>query len=144
MKLQEHVIASVVVSGGVYLATRSKILALVSFFTGVFLDIDHVADYWIEHPMSFNVGHFFEIFETCRIDKTYLWFHSLELFLPLAAVTVLTRSEIMLGLSIGFAQHMLFDSIFNFIYPTSYFLYYRWSKGFASEHVFNKTDLTSK
>ena len=137
MRLQEHIVASVVVSAGVYAATRSKAMTIVSFLTGIFLDIDHVSDYWIEYPFSFDLPHFFETYEVCNVKKNYIWFHCIELLLPLTLISYFTRSAIVIGISMGFAQHMLFDSIFNHIYPTSYFLYYRWSKGFVSEHIFN-------
>ena len=144
MRLHEHIVASVVVSSGIYAATNSKTIALVSFCTGILLDLDHVTDYWVQHPLSFSIPHFFEIVESCKLNRNYIWFHSLELLVPLVIITVITRSAVLLAISIGFAQHMLFDSIFNYIYPTSYFLYYRWSKKFMSEHVFDHPDRSSK
>ncbi|OGS03833.1 MAG: hypothetical protein A2339_00855 [Elusimicrobia bacterium RIFOXYB12_FULL_50_12] len=136
MRLHQHIIASVAFSGGIYGITGSKSIALASFVTGVLLDLDHVTDYWLEHPLSLNVPHFFEMVDACKLRKTHLWLHSLEMLIPLAVAVWLSKSAILLGISIGFAQHMLFDCLFNFIYPGSYFLAYRIQKGFKSECVF--------
>jgi hypothetical protein len=139
VKLHQHLVASLAVSSIVYLATSSKTIAVTSFVTGVFLDMDHLTDYWVEHPYSFAVKHFFETLERCKLSKNYLWFHSIELLVPIIFIACIARDAKMIGISIGFAQHIFFDSIFNFIYPTSYFLSYRASKKFISSQIFDNT-----
>jgi hypothetical protein len=136
MRLHEHGIASMVVSGGVYALTGSVPAAAASFISGILIDTDHVIDYWIQHPFKLDLAHFFRTCEELRLIKVRLVLHSLELILLLGFLVVMTRSSVLLGVSIGFAQHLAFDQWYNSVDPRTYFLLYRMGVGFKNERIF--------
>lgn len=137
MRLYEHVAVSVVVSFTVYAITKSFIIAISSFLAGVFIDVDHLIDYWFEHPFRFDIVHFFKTCEEYHLKRVILIFHSIELLLFLGFLVYILREPLLLGITIGIAQHILFDQLFNRIYPFTYFFVYRFNQGFVNEKVFD-------
>jgi hypothetical protein len=139
MRITNHLIASTVFSSGVYFITKSPTIAASSFFVGIFLDLDHVIDYWRQHPGSLDVKHFIETCEKYRLKIITLIFHSYELLFVVALLVFLTKSRLLFGASLGLAQHLFLDSIGNDINPdySSYFIIYRWRVGFSSDKVFS-------
>lgn len=136
MRLHHHTIASTLISAGLYSLTGSLPLAASSFAMGVFIDLDHLGDYWREHPGSCNIRHFFATCHEYGLRQVYLVLHSLELLPFLALALYLIRGDVMLGLFIGFAQHMALDHYYNRTHGPSYLFIYRWQHGFLNAHVF--------
>ncbi|MFC1501041.1 hypothetical protein ACFL58_01150 [Elusimicrobiota bacterium] len=118
-------------------------IAISSFVIGILLDLDHVSDYWREHPFKMDLIHFFETCQESKLKKIYLWLHSIELIIPLVIIVYFTRSELFLGMFIGFMQHLIFDQFFNPIYPQTYSLFYRFKVKFENKKVFNFKEKTS-
>ncbi|MCX5781983.1 MAG: hypothetical protein NT145_04685 [Elusimicrobia bacterium] len=137
MRLTQHIAVSSIVSLGLYAWTQSFPIAISSFLAGFLLDLDHLIDYWREHPIKFDLIHFFKTCEEFRLVKVYLFLHSIELLLPLGFLAYYSRSPWVLGFLIGFSQHMLFDHLLNPVFPYTYSFFYRWNKGFANEKVFD-------
>ena len=139
MRITNHLIASTIFSSGVYLITKSPVIAASSFFVGIFLDLDHLIDYWRQHPGSLDVKHFVETCEKYRLKILTLFFHSYELLLIVAALVYFTKSSLIFGAALGFAQHLLLDSIGNKINSdySSYFFIYRWKAGFEGNKIFS-------
>jgi hypothetical protein len=140
MQLHKHLIASTVISAGIYAATRSPEAAVGSFAAGVFIDIDHVLDYWIQHPFKLDLVHFFATCEEYKLKKTYLFLHSFEFILPLALLVYYTRSPWLAGMALGWSQHVIFDYFNNFTTTKGYFLIYRALHGFNIRNVFTPPD----
>lgn len=136
MQLHKHLIASTVISGCLYAATRSPEVAAGSFIGGVFIDADHVLDYWIQHPFRMDLAHFFATCEEYKLKKTYLFAHSFELLPLLALLVYFTGSPWITGFALGWSQHILLDYFNNYTTPLGYFLTYRAAKGFGIRHVF--------
>lgn len=136
MRLHHHAIASTLIGAGLYGLTGSLPLAASSFAAGVFIDIDHLADYWREHPRSCDLRHFFATCHRYGLRQVYLVLHSLELLPLLGLALYLIRGEVMLGLFIGFAQHMALDHLYNRTHGPSYLFIYRWRLGFYNDKVF--------
>ena len=136
MHLKEHIIASSIASAGIYAATRSVKMTAVSFAAGVLLDLDHFVDYWKENSFNLDMRQFFKACHECNLTKTRLFLHSAELIVLSAAAAYFTRSGIITALTLGACQHLALDQLTNKIYPASYLLTYRWSKGFRAEAVF--------
>lgn len=137
MKLKNHIIASSVISSGLYVYTQSVPLAITSFLSGWLVDIDHFADYWREYPFSFNIKHFFDTCHETKFEKLFLWLHSFEILFFLSFILYLTRSSYLAGFTIGFAQHLLLDQAANPIKPLSYSLFFRWKNKFSAEDAFD-------
>jgi len=139
MNLDKHLIASGVVSAGIFASTGSLKIAAASFVTGVFMDLDHVIDYWCEYPFSLNVRRFFEVYDRVSLEKTRLFLHSAELLVAAAAAAYFTRSGLIAGLVLGVSQHLALDQFFNEVYPAGYFFVYRLSTGFKAQKIFRNT-----
>ena len=137
MRVKEHIAVSAVFSGGILMITRSWVMFIVSFLSGVLVDIDHVVDYLRQHPASYDIVHFFKTCEEYRLKRVYLWFHSIEFLALIGVVTYLTRSICLMGFMLGLAQHLAFDIIFNRGFSWTYFLVFRWKHGFRGEKVFD-------
>ncbi|MCB4792244.1 MAG: hypothetical protein LHV68_10215 [Elusimicrobia bacterium] len=139
MKIPSHLIVSSVFSSGVYVITKSPVISVSSFVAGIFLDLDHLIDYWRQYPGSLDVRHFIEVCDKYRIKVLTLFLHSYELLIVFAVVVYLTKSPLLLGLSLGLAQHIFLDTIGNNLTENSlsYFFIYRWYIGFDYTKVFD-------
>jgi hypothetical protein len=124
------------ISAGIYSASRSLTITLVSFAAGFLIDLDHVIDYWRAYPLCCDIRHFFRTCQEYRLDSLTLFLHSWELLVLLCLFAYLTRSAIALGLALGFTQHLLFDQFGNFVFPASYFFIYRYRHHFRGEAIF--------
>lgn len=139
MQLKQHCIASAAVSGALYAATGSPALTAASFAAGVLIDVDHLIDYWLTKPFSFDIPDFFRTCEATQLASARLYLHSIELLFVLGAAAYLTRSPWIAGLVIGAGQHLALDQALNPVGPKSYFFLYRRSRGFAFRDVFFNT-----
>jgi hypothetical protein len=110
-------------------------MAAVSFLAGVFIDLDHLIDYWRECPGRIEPSHFFAICNEVRLKKVWLWLHSLELLPVLGLVLWCTRSWLVAGVLLGFAQHLLLDAAGNPGRPAAYLLFYRMRKKFRTADI---------
>jgi len=136
MRIKEHIGASAAISIGIYAATGSGIMAAWSFLAGSLLDLDHLIDYWEDYSFNIDISRFISVCYNCQLIKTRLYLHSFELLLVAAAAAYITRSSIIAGAALGLAQHIALDQMVNKVYPASYFLIYRWRKGFYADFVF--------
>jgi hypothetical protein len=144
MRLSKHIIASGIISAGIYAFTNSVKMAAVSFASGVLLDLDHVVDYWLHDSFNLDLSRFFDICYTRSLSKTRFFLHSAELVVILAAAAFFTRSSLLTALVLGACQHLMFDQVLNDVYLGSYFFIYRWSNGFKAETVFPNVQVNNK
>jgi hypothetical protein len=108
------VAASLVISAAVYAYFRSVPAAAASFVTGVFLDIDHILDYFINYGIKFDVRDFYDCCMQVKFDRLSLIFHSYELIaLFWAAIFLFSLGSLWKGMAIGATQHIIFDQLFN-------------------------------
>jgi hypothetical protein len=136
MKLTSHIAISFSVSFGLYLVFQSYLLALSSFIFGIFIDLDHFFEYFIECGFNLNIKKFFHLAENYKFKKTFLFLHSWEFFLIFSAVVFVSSvNEILFGVFIGYAFHLIFDQFGNLSKPLSYSFIYRWKKDFLTEKI---------
>jgi len=140
MKIKHHALASTIISGVLYSIFRSWGLAVASFVSGILVDLDHIADYWIEYGLRFDLKQFFNYFDEKNFGnrkRLFFIFHSWEWLIIIAAAAWLTDWDLWItGLLIGYGQHIILDEIYNsskyrirpFIW--GYFLLWRWKNGF--------------
>lgn len=137
MKLEHHTVFSVVLSGILYAIFKSRTLAIASLLPGILTDVDHVIDYLIEYGIPFDVKKFFRSCYQGQYSRAYLFLHAWEWFFFGLIVAWLTDWNLwVVGLSIGFGQHMALDQLSNRPRRWGYFLFWRWKNDFKFKQSF--------
>jgi len=137
MKLEHHIAVSTVISGILFAIFKSFGLSAASFFVGIFIDLDHIVDYFFETGLGFNKKEFFSFFYEEKHKKIVLIFHGWEFLIILGAAAKLTDlNHWITGMLIGYGQHMLFDFYYNKTPFRSYSLIWRCKNRFNSEVIF--------
>jgi len=109
-----------------FLFTRSLIPSVICLLVGIFIDLDHLIDFWI-HSKKFSFGEdFFDYFYKAEFRKIYVVFHSIEL-IPVIYIlgNFLFEGIMTYAILLGFISHLFLDYIGNSKNPFSYFLFYR-------------------
>jgi len=113
------------------MVSRSWELATACFLSGIFIDLDHVIDFFILFGRPFTIKRFFHVFYGCRFDRIYLFFHAWEWLIILFAASWLTGwNPWLTGALIGVGHHMVLDLFNNGGYFRSYFIIWRWKNQF--------------
>lgn len=133
-----HVAISSVISAVFAFYTRSFMGTAACFLSGIFIDIDHIFDYWLARKQLFVT--YSKLFGFCGLErggKLYLLFHSFE-FLVLFWLIFFTfqLNVFWLGLGIGVTAHMIADQFANPLRPYALFFVYRLRHRFEKECVF--------
>ena len=145
LKPTVHLAASAVISGSIYLSTKSATVSAVSFLCGILIDVDHVLDYVREYGFRADIREFLRVFYTSRFRKVVLLFHAWELVAGLFIVSWLTGwNEVLLGLGIGTFHHLLLDQFGNGMRPLGYFLGFRILKRFTIVKIIREEVLRRK
>jgi hypothetical protein len=138
MQLHHHTVLSLASAGLVYLLSSSLSAALACFLSGVFIDLDHLLEYFYYFGFQrFSVREFFWAADEHVYRKFFLFLHSYELavvfwILSLAVI----RRPWSWGFSLGFTLHILADQIYNPCCPATYFLSFRIFHRFEGEKIF--------
>jgi len=142
MKLRAHVVSSSVISAAAYAATRSPTAAMAALLSGIFIDLDHLADFLLSSGEKFSVANLFSWCEELRWDRIFIVLHSIELLVLTAALSYWLRSELLFGLALGAGSHLALDQVGNReplkgrrSSPWYYFLSYRWRVGFRKSRL---------
>lgn len=140
MKIKHHAVVSTIVSGILYSVFKSWGLAIASFVSGIFVDLDHIIDFLIAKGLRFHPEQFFNYFNEKNFgsrDRLFFLFHAWEWLILIAVAAWLTGWNFWItGLLIGYGHHMLLDELYNSsryrIRPwiLGYFILWRWKKGF--------------
>jgi hypothetical protein len=139
MSPKYHVAISAVISGVLYAIFKSWALAIAAFVSCIFIDLDHVIDYVIEHGFHFDIKKFFYFFYGEQYKKITLILHGWEWLIILLILSWLTDwNPWITGVLIGFSQHMLSDRIYNISNFWSYSLLWRWKNKFDTNVILLK------
>jgi len=136
MRVAEHTVISAVAGGVVYYFSKSPVSAGSAFLAGIFIDIDHFVDYFLNVAFRIDIKDFFRKCTTYSMKKFYVPLHSYEVILLLIAVNLAVKSEIALGVLVGFSVHLMADLSGNFTKVLSYSLIYRIAKKFDSGKMY--------
>ena len=138
MKPSYHVTSSTILSGVLYLMTKSWGMAVACFLSGILIDLDHVLDYMIIYGWrTFTIRRFFYVFYHVRFKQIYLFFHAWEwLIILLGAAWMTGWNPWLVGLFAGIGLHMILDYFHNGGYIWSYSLILRWKNKFDFETTF--------
>ena len=132
---------SLVIGAVVYIYFESVSCAIASFLTGVFLDLDHVADCYMNHGRSFRLRDLYTYCREVRFKRLSLVFHSYELILVFwVLIFVFSLGDIWKAAAIGATQHIFFDQLANIKHRKmdwrGYFLSFRLKNRFKKERIF--------
>ena len=126
-----HGVISTGVGAGVWAATRSVEAASLTLLVGVFMDVDHLYDYYQWYIKG-------------RPNKIYLWFHAWEYSIIGLALLPWFYHPLLLAAVLAHLAHVITDHLHNHLSPLGYSLSYRIIKGFnapaiAPRHNVNTT-----
>lgn len=141
MRPTQHIVISLVVSGFFYLFLRSAIGALACFLSGIFIDLDHFVDYFLncKHPM--RLSHFFRVFRYEAFENVVVFLHSWEWILVfLVFLWLIDWKPVAMGLFVGFFTHLLLDNLVNDHSPLAYFITYRILRRFSGKHFYGERE----
>ena len=139
MHPSKHVIVSLFVSALVWWWLRSSAAAVACFLTGVFIDLDHIIDFFYNKRGHFRVHRFFAAFKFGVFENIFVFLHSWEfalIWLALLLSLPEARQPVVLGLFIGFVTHLGLDNLFNRHARWAYFLFYRLWHGFDGKYFY--------
>lgn len=137
MKARYHVGVSLLISWWLAAALKSWELATSSLIAGIFVDLDHVVDYWIAHGPRFDVDHFFHTHDNEEYELIYLVLHGWELLSAgLILAWLFNGNHWVLGACLGLGIHLALDQIFNRPSPWGYAIIWRWRHGFRYRRSF--------
>ena len=132
-----HAVISAVTSVAFGYMTKSCPGAWVCFLSGIFIDLDHHLDYYLnKKELPLNYKKLLSFCEKEKAGKPYLILHSYELLLLLGFwIYYLHLGPLWGGLAVGITVHMIADQFCNPVRPLGYFLIYRIRHGFSREKL---------
>jgi hypothetical protein len=131
-----HAVTSGVISVFVGLYFKSPGCAVVSFITGVFIDLDHLFDYYTSHRFTLSLKRIYCACVRIRFKRLFILLHSYELIAVLwIAIYVFSLSNMWKAAAIGLTQHIILDQITNPISAFGYFLTYRILNRFGRDRI---------
>ena len=134
-----HAAISGVISIAVWYYFKSAECAVISFIAGVFIDLDHLIDFYTNHRFTLKVKRIYCVCARMRLKRLYLGLHSYEIVILLwAAIYIFALSNYWKALAIGVTQHIISDQIANPLNNLGYFFTYRILKGFKRERLINE------
>jgi membrane-bound metal-dependent hydrolase YbcI (DUF457 family) len=137
MKLEHHITLSTIISGILYAHFKSWELSLSSLIAGIFIDVDHAIDYFMEHGLRIHLSEVFNFFYEEKHRKITLLFHGWEWLVVLGIFTKLTDfNPWVTGALIGYGHHIVSDYFYSKASVLTYSLIWRWKNKFDSQILF--------
>lgn len=136
-----HYFLAAAAFGAVLFLSKSFLWATLAFLINIFLDADHLVDYWLANGFNLNfkefvrqtlgAGHYCK-----KLGKVLVPLHSWELLpLVLLAAWVVNLSQLGTAFTLGFLPHLIWDQITYAKEPLMYFFVFRAFKGFNLEEI---------
>jgi hypothetical protein len=139
MKPKYHVAVSALISGILYMVYKSWALTIASLLSGIFIDLDHAIDYFIKFGPKLDMKKFSDSFYGEKYKKLTLIFHGWEWLILLFLASWFTDwNHWIMGILIGFGQHMIIDKLYNISTLGSYSLIWRWINRFDTNVILLK------
>ena len=142
MKIPAHIAISTVAGLTAYGLTKSETLTGSVFLSSLLIDIDHVPDYILLSKERLSIKNFLSWYNEKKWDRIYIILHSYEIIAILVSIASLFRNDIIIGVAIGCALHLIADQIGNMTFglgkrlsPWFYFLSYRYCMEFMKNRM---------
>ena len=140
MTTTAHTIASTVLAAGIYKATSSVEMASAALLVGIFLDIDHIIDFFLFSGERFSISGFRSWCYEGRWERLILIFHSYELYALFGLLVYYYPHPVLLSIFWSVGLHLILDQIGNrylikafVISPWFYFFTFRAWGGFHKD-----------
>lgn len=138
MSPDKHVISGIALGAGTYMLTKDITLAGVSALSAFMCDVDHILEYGaycIKYKTKPRIREFLggSYFETK--GKIVIVFHGYEYLLIMLITAATTRNSAALGISFGYALHMILDTIGNDCTFLGYCIMYRLKVDFQLDKI---------
>ena len=128
-----HLFLTGLVAGCFFWHYRDWRLIAVAFFFGIFIDIDHLFDYFVEFGFDFRLWRFFDASEYIKPEGTvYVLFHGWEFIFVFAVVSYLIGRKfkikgLVLTVILAYGLHLFWDHVSFAHHWLSYsFIYRAW------------------
>lgn len=122
-----HFFLSLIISAWIYLKTRNPVYPAVFLLGGVFVDIDHLIDYFF-YFRKFSFKNFLNL-KYLKSGKVYLFFHAWEINFIILALALSTGSFGLYLFFLSASLHLAIDNLQR-KNPLCYFFIYRLFKKF--------------
>ena len=137
MKIKSHVLVSIIFSTLLFMVFKSWKIAVSAFLSGVLIDCDHIFDYFWEFRKRLIIKDFFDVYHNEKMLFFMVIFHSWELLVLLSiGAFSMSWNPWIVGVTIGFTQHIILDQIFNKTNRQTYFFIWRLKNGFKMHKRF--------
>lgn len=138
MSPDKHIISGIILGTGAYLITKDITLAGASCLSAFICDMDHVIEYGaycIIHKVRPTIREFFsgEYFE--KKGKICIIFHAYEYLALLIIAAIYSSDPVIVGAALGYALHLILDTIGNDCTFAGYCISYRISVGFKLDNI---------
>ena len=137
MKPSHHVVLSASSGAILGLMLQSWIAGASCFLMGIFIDLDHYFDFWLNRGFSLSPKRFFDFCYRGTSRKFYDILHGYE-FIPFYWLLTMVPelSDFGWGLTVGYTLHLLGDQLFNrHLHRWTYFLTFRIYHRFESSKI---------
>lgn len=112
---------------------------LFAILGSVFVDLDHLIDYFIAFDWNFKLEYFLKGYQFLENGKIYVLFHGWEYVVILIVLAVILKSKvaksIVLALALGLFFHVSEDVFLNNIPAKSYSVVYRVKNNFSIQKL---------
>jgi len=141
--LLTHVVLALLAGLLVWMTSGNMGIPFVAAFVGgVFIDLDHLIDYFFAFRTKFRMSYFLKGYQFLKSDKIYVLFHGWEYVIILLFFYVLLDNMViqssLLALALGMFFHLWTDVLINKIPARSYSLLYRMKNNFDMENLVTK------
>jgi len=136
MRPSWHILSSFILGIIVFYFSKSLVSGLLVLLSGVFIDLDHLIDFWASAPKNpFSIRQFYHMdkyLESKGDYYTFIFLHSWELMIVLTILAIVYNNVYIIAVTLGILLHFVLDT-FNLEktdHPFTYFLIYRAFKKF--------------
>jgi len=135
---QYHFIVSLILASTFLYFTQFSSAFLLCLLAGFLPDVDHILDFWLyKGKITFNKEIFQEFYK--KWDKVIVLLHSIELLIPLWIFAYISKKYLIsFAVTTGFVFHLALDFLSYDLQPLSYFLTYRFLRGFRKTFICKK------
>lgn len=135
-----HFISGLIAGFIVWRIWKKPVLSyLLAILSSVFVDLDHLIDYFIAFGWNFKLDYFLRGYQFLENGKIYVLFHGWEYVAILVVLVVVLKSKtaksVILALALGLFFHISADVFLNDIPVKSYSIVYRIRNNFEIQRL---------